>query len=95
MAKAVEADFFNSTQPRERIYVMYVADVSWPIGILKVTSGIDEYGHAWINVLAELDQDKGRNNTVAVGDITAENIMYAIGFTCGSAFWRDPTYVKR
>jgi len=95
LAMRAEQELTVVTQTLELTYEMYIANVSWQVGTLKVTSGIDDCGKAWVNVLAELFDDKGRNNTVAVDPrlpLSSETIFQAIGFTCGSAFWRNTTY---
>lgn len=76
----------------EKIYDMYTANVVYPIGKLTVTTGTDDYGMAWVNVKAERYDDLGRNNTIACEDMSSAGIAFAIGFTCGSAFWRATPY---
>ncbi len=92
LAAQVAKDFTTVTQERELKYDLFTANVGWPIGIMTVTSGINEYGESWVNVRAERLDDMGRNNTIGVYDMTNEGISLAIGFTCGSAFWRATPY---
>ncbi len=76
----------------EIVYDLYTANVAHPIGKLTVTTGLDDYDSAWLHVKAERLDDLGRNNTIGCGDLSKEGIALAIGFSCGSAFWRATPY---
>lgn len=93
LAKEVETDRLLSSQTRSINYPIFIGNVSYPIGNLKITSGVSEnYGPAYIHVIAELNDDRGRNNTVPADDTTTEAITFAIGFTCGAAMFRSAQY---
>ena len=92
LATEAKRDLTTSLQEKRKVYSLYVANVQYPIGTLTVKSGINAYGDSWVTVLAELDTDKGRNNTIGVDDMSSEGIGLAIGFTCGAAMFRSNQY---
>jgi len=93
LADSLKIDNIPLTRKRSKEYAIYVSDVPYPIGTLYVTCGLnDYYSDPYITVKAELFDDKGRNNTIGIEDQTTDGIAFAIGFTCGTAMFRQPRY---
>lgn len=90
--RTVKAMSATDTRQHSLYFDLYTANVAYAIGKLTVTYGCNEYNERWVTVKAERLDDLGRNNTVGVDDLTPAGLALAIGFTCGSAFWRATLY---
>jgi len=74
---------------RQLTYLIFDADPNNHCGVLKIIVAHSEYGIS-VTVNAQLLADLGRANQVTIERFTIGDLAYAIGFTCGSAFWRCP-----
>lgn len=70
-------------------YQMFDHDLERHCGILKITVASGEFGPS-VTVNAQLLADMDRANQVTIDSFALADLSFAIGFTCGSAFWRRP-----